>query len=501
MAVATSQLRPAPDVDVPILLAENKRLKQALADERADNERLRAELRFVEELRALSNQTVSGSQKLVMLALYKKMAGRGDEWVEIPAWELAEDTGLSKAAVYDALNHCAEKLQVISKRTINDWSSGELRTPTQVSLKPRFRYPCLYPQNITRNHGGDRPKCKHCGSENIDRYKVTYCRDCKQWSHETIAEAPFNPDTLNPPVVRSSQIDHSGKEPSSGQVAQPLSSSIDSQLAHSGEGVNPITAPPMSLDSTATLTAWLEKRIGERIICATGKLEKDRKYFYQPEGYLPDIAAHLRGDPEHIYGSRLPQADGSTWLVCYDFDGGEHDARHGEYMTRLAQVGIASLYFKRRPGRGHLEIHFTRPVDALAAHQWIVSIVPELAECECFPIVGNQALSWPLWQRIGDVVTECEVEAMSPAEPGRVFACKGVKSDPGRLAELVRRCVTKRVLVPARKREETRPYAGGLLEKPLPRSAWEGDLIEAFNRSHTWDEIADMCGGYARTGM
>jgi len=152
----------------------------------------------------------------------------------------------------------------------------------------------------------------------------------------------------------------------------------------------PITARLAPLDWHATLSAWLEKRIGEhidgekRIVAATGKLEYRRKYYYKPEYYTPDIAAYLRGDPEHIYGSRMDRANGSTWILTGDFDDKhpEHDRNHVEYMTDLAQVGIASLYFQRRPGRGHLEMYFTSPVDALAARQWIISIVPELATAE-----------------------------------------------------------------------------------------------------------------------
>ena len=302
---------PTPDVDILALLEENERLRQALAEEQAENKRLRAKLRFVDELGALSNQTASGNQRWAMLALYNKFADRGDEWVETPAWELADDSGLSKAAVYDALNHCAKKLDVIDKRTVNDWSSGELRTPTLVRLKPVFKHPRLYPKNITRNHGGDRPKCKHCGSENIDRYKVTYCRDCKQWSHEIISETPFNFDAITPPVERSGQIDHSGNDASSGQFDQPSPFSIGGQVDHSNEVPNPITPPPASLDSTTFLTAWLEKRIGRPdLIHQTGEMEQGAKYLPLVGPYW--IPAYLEGRASEIYGSRPRRADGST---------------------------------------------------------------------------------------------------------------------------------------------------------------------------------------------
>lgn len=60
--------------------------------------------------------------------------------------------------------------------------------------------------------------------------------------------------------------------------------------------------------------------------------------------------------------------------------------------------------------------------------------------------------------------------------------------------------MTKSVLVPARKVEETQPQARRLLEKPSPRAAWEEDLIEAFNRSRSWNEIAALCGGWSSRG-
>ncbi len=175
-----------------------------------------------------------------------------------------------------------------------------------------------------------------------------------------------------------------------GLQAGELFADTEEKAQKSASLTYPITARLAPLDWHATLSAWLEKRIGEhidgekRIVAATGKLEYRRKYYYKPEYYTPDIAAYLRGDPEHIYGSRMDRANGSTWILTGDFDDKhpEHDRNHVEYMTDLAQVGIASLYFQRRPGRGHLEMYFTSPVDALAARQWIISIVPELATAE-----------------------------------------------------------------------------------------------------------------------
>jgi hypothetical protein len=230
---------PHKEVDITAILEENKRLA-------AENARLTKEVEWTDRLCALDNQKVSAAQKLVLRALRKRKQGHEDEWFECQAWQLKPDTGLKEGAIYDALNYCKYKLQVIDKRVVKDWSSGEMRTPAQVSVKDVFDYPHLYDPPKERNHGGDRPKCKHCGSENIDRYKVTYCRDCKQWSHEVTSEAPLDYDAVDQPVERTSQIDHPVEEeiqqsidapievPTS-QVDDVLPLPIDSQLDYSDE--------------------------------------------------------------------------------------------------------------------------------------------------------------------------------------------------------------------------------------------------------------------------
>jgi len=368
------------------------------------------------------------------------------------------------------------------------------------------------PVTIARKPSGHHPRrapiptCPICGEPATNEHAILHCTNNHEWIVDTDFEADDAEDQVDSP--EDDELAAIWESESAEDQVDSPKYVIDDQVDVPPQQDEPITAAHASLDWHATLSAELQKRLGERIICATGKLVQNQKYYTQPEGYIPDMAAYLRGDPEHIYGSRLLLSTGLSWLIEYDFDDKqpEHDEHHKIYMRRLADAGIASLYSVRRDKRGHLAIPFTVPVDPQAAYAWVNSIVPELATVnECYPVNGvedkrNEPLSWPFYQRIGSQVTECKVEVMYPAAPGHLYASKGIVSEPEKLAGLLRRCVTDASLVPARKVEETQRYAGGLLEKPLPRSAWEDDLIDAFNRSHSWDWIADMCGGFSRTG-
>src|SRR6266568_445750 len=488
-----------PQTDVAAVLAENERLKSALADERADNERLRAALRLADDILAIKTDILKSGPKVTRLALEKELARHVPDaggWYKIDTWQMEKDSDTDRTTICGHLTYFA-KLGIIKKRTVRidlglnpETGKKEYTTDYYVQKQAYFQAPLAChpkPEDARKPQGGKRDgagrghirHCQHCGSEQGDAYNTFYCHRCKQWSHEEVEEHR----------------------------------EIQDELADSEQDESPITARLAPLDWHATLTAELAKRIGEhvagekRIVAATGKLEYRRKYYYKPEYYTPDIAAYLRGDPEHIYGSRMERANGSTWVLTGDFDDKhpEHDRNHVEYMTRLAQVGIASLYFLRRPGRGHLEMYFTSPVDALAARQWIISIVPELATAEWFPY-GKQPVSWPFYQRIGNTVTECAVEAMHPDRLDSMGRCKGVRSEPKKLALIIEQCVTDASLVPPRKVEATQPQAARLLDKSsLTRkrgySGWQVDLIEEFNRCHSWHDVASWCGGFDSRGF
>jgi hypothetical protein len=545
----------SPSQDIEALQREIEQL-------RAENEALRAETErlyrivedepWVDDLFRLSNKIISPMHKLSLWAyrktwptLSKNDFGLG----ETNARDLAPMIGGNPDNILEALAR-AKTLGIIKKpkpyreKLINEdgkpildkhgkqkYISKLFTCPTDefddVASWPKHTQP-----ELLRAHGGPRtkreiPTCPTCGLPADKEHATLHCPNNHTWEVHTDFEAEAESlkcqDAISDDDAELAAI-FDEVEPEPEELPSEMSRCHPTEERERQDAISdsyetgyqakdvPITAAPTPLDWHATLTAWLEKRIGEhiegekRIVAATGKLEYRRKYYYKDETYIPDIAAYLRGDSEHIYGGRMDRANGSTWFLTGDFDDKhpEHDARHVEFMTRLAAAGIASLYFQRRPGRGHIEIYFTRLVDALSARQWIISIVPELATAEWFPY-GKQPVSWPFYQRIGNTVTECAVEAMHPDRPGSMGRCKGVRSEPKKLAELIRRCETDASLVPPRKVEATQPQVARLLDKSFPTrkrgySGWQTDLIEEFNRAHSWHDVASWCGGFDDRG-
>jgi hypothetical protein len=137
---------------------------------------------------------------------------------------------------------------------------------------------------------------------------------------------------------------------------------------------------------------------------------------------------------------------------------------------------------------------------------FLEQLCPSLRQvAECYP-VRNTTLSWPLWQRIGDQVSECEMFVWYPWQVDQVLSSPGIDRDRRGLALLLAYAVTSASLIPPAPPEpeepernvktEERDHAagkGGFLEKDrdiLPI------VLDEFHTAHNWDEIADLCGGW-----
>jgi hypothetical protein len=139
---------------------------------------------------------------------------------------------------------------------------------------------------------------------------------------------------------------------------------------------------------------------------------------------------------KHIYGSRPALPDGTTYLLGFDIEDPALDKNHKYMIFRLALAGIASVYWKRRPGRGHLEIYTDRPVDRKAFYAHLIRVCSDLAAVpEVFPIDNNlndrsdYGYSWPLYYRIDNRVIESPAEFLFPDRPGELVSSSGYQSD------------------------------------------------------------------------
>src|SRR6266536_571434 len=382
-----------------------------------------------------------------------------------------------------------------------------------------------------------RKKCKKCNAwmkpvdhiRKIQREHI--CPNCHthEWDEEIRVsdEVPVTSDLIEEPVERDEAsknqvdfcppdaVDDASKAPLDEVYASPLLHQVACEV-EATLATTPITTQDFSVES------FLQQRIGHGpIIWHTGSqvnTDSDPKYLTKPLEYVPSISAYLRGDVKHIYGSRPALPNGTTYLLGFDLDTAELDKSHKYMMFMLALAGIASVYWKRRPGRGHLEIYTDRPVDRKAFYTHAVRVCPDLAQVpEVFPIGSDQnangddrsdyGYSWPLSYRIDNKVIECSAEFMFPDRPGELVSSSGYQSDRPGLEHLLSRAIVDAAIIPVRPvSTEIIPQLASaqndvlLLEKPLNRSYRDGDdlkpiVLDEWNRTHSWDEVINLCGG------
>jgi len=366
------------------------------------------------------------------------------------------------------------------------------------------------PERVVPQQGGDRYICTKCDSRNVVLRKVTtttlLCLDCH---HESV----LDPVDTGWTDKFGHKVQKAQKQPAFEKSKHTIHAEAEAEKQLAEHRTN--NAPPIATCDGLSLESWLKQRIGHgRVIVSTGDLEYSKKYKTKKVGYIPDLAAYVRGDPEHIYGSRPALPDGTTYLLGFDCDTPELEKKYRYIMFRLALAGIASVCWKRRLGRFHLEVYLDRAVDRKAFYAFLLRICPDLAAIpECFPVGSDQntggqdrsdfPYSWPLWYRIGEQVYACAADFMFPDRPGELVSSPGIQSDRAGLTWLVAQAVTQAALIPAL--PAPAPEEGGaLLESPLevqpsgPYSDTE-DLVPvvlaAINERLTWEGIAALCGG------
>lgn len=441
--------------------------------------------------------------------------------------------------------HCNEKTASKRFRRFNEAGVLSYRSEKDEAGKLHARLKILPPMETAPIIQIDRPKeggstwedgkrvkrCKDCNSANLVK-KITsqiICADCGVPQEEavTVIKMVNSPDCMMEEEEDHRHCDTDDLEEKDHRHcdADPLEES------HPEDGselpcIRPITTPPrMSVGEYPlngfSLEDWLSLRRGHgAIIYSTGMLDQAKKYLHKPAGYEPNIAAYIRGDLQHIYGSRPARDDGTTYVFGADCDKPELDAQHQDWQKQLASAGIASIYWMRRPGRGHLEVYTDQPVDRKAFYAHLLNVCPGLAAIpECFPIGKDQNIggddradfpySWPLYYRTGNQVVECAAEVMFPGDPAPMCST-GIQSDHNRLQWLISQAIMPASNIPVLPliEEETRSDAGKgglLLDKPSPiRSIGIFDdglakvVIAEFNDGTRWEDIAEVENGRIR---
>jgi hypothetical protein len=530
-----------------ILLEEHLRI---IKEKDQKIHQLEKRLRFREELDAVPAEVMSQNQKAALYTAVKAIeTTKPDEKgrVLLPNTDdIAKSAGQSPKTYQKSLTYNDKMIGSIRKETlaVRDDHGQIIYTETYVKPTERTFYPRLYEAEKARNHGGDRLTCR-CGSERIKK-KITYiCMDCGEVHDEpprfTSPEDQFgspvnehetegndsSPD-LEATIVDSYLVpeDQFGSTVESDRkpnltlliTTNYLEDQLDPTVED--ESNNPPPSVSASLDHDSIIKDWLERRRGTGlIIYSTGSLKSSDKYFTKSEGYQPDLDAFITGDVAHIYGSRLrdPQTN-TTQVLCFEIDQAEYNDQAQDYLLTLARAGAAAIYWQRQRSRGHLEIYFDRPVFPERARHWAYSVCPELEDIpECYPCQdkASNALSWPLYQRIGGTVYPCTAKYVLP-EPhtGDLQECD--PTDKEALAGVISVAVTPAALVEEYAKRADGQLAeqkcskgidnhhGGVIgHKPKPIASIGDNGLAAralteFNRLHSWDWIAEQCGGWDR---
>ena len=416
-----------------------------------------------------------------------------------------------------------------------------------------------------RKQGGNKYVCQRCGSVNVKIIRRLHCDCC---GHETDLEDTYPNGKLKNSTRRSNLLsedditDDSQEECDTGKTGrsnllfedvEPTDTFFDEslqvddvtqesehrQVESEADDDSNNKAPHGFADPDSIIEEWLGKRRGTSgYLYSTGSLEHSKKYKWKlaldecgaciPDekgGWKhdenPNIAAFIAGSSDHIYGTKLIK-DGKTSVLCFEIDQAEQNAQAENYLLDLSRAGAAAVYWQRYAQdrkRGHLELYFDRPVNPEVARQWALEICPELEEIpECYPCKAiedkrNNALSWPMYQRIGGTVYPCKAKFMLPA-PHAGGLQEVDPTDKEALAQLVTDAVTPAALIEEftvvldereklQSREQERENAGRLVIGHKPRVitnvSYDHDLakqvIADVCAQYSWDDLADMAGG------
>jgi len=449
------------------------RLQARCASLQQENDELHQFIDWEDQL--FAHRNLIPSVKLTTRELRRHPPGSPDEAAPVKIWEVGKLTGISPKTTGQNITFLHNH-QVIKREEERDPRTKELQVSVQL-LEP-FSTPATIdvPERPKSGYHPRKAQCLLCDND-LEIETAIVCKHCQKKLTVRSRPAMLPQDSAMveqfDAICRlDAQLEPTGEagpannlsagrekqEPAEETSESPLYTN-DSEVSSAGHStpteVSSNTPPSTpAVDPDIIYKEWLQRQWGQgQLIYATGRVNASDKHKSITEvGYTPDFDAYLAGDLHHIYGSNPLFEDGSTYFLHFDFDEKqpEHDAHYKEYMTQLAAGGVASLYFPRRPGRGHFIVAFDARVEAQAAYDFVIALCPALATVnECFPIGDKvkQRISWPFFQRIGDIVHACKCIAMMPS--GVLLRSDGIHVNRRGLARILDAALTPASLVEA----------------------------------------------------
>ena len=316
-------------------------------------------------------------------------------------------------------------------------ATNDYTTNLYIGVTPRLSRPQDYKVETPRNHGGERQRCPHCHSDQLQRKVIMTCMQCgsvleekislvNQGSHLDVAPDEYTRDAavtqnavrnVNLTTSRTNdpggQLDVSAEtvlqEPATppvGDVDQseagdPLDSHDDQALVHEQNDEHPQEQCSTQADVLKASARLLLDMAGPEPVHIEMSARGPKKYY---EMHRPltehDTRAHLLG--WKTTGACLRHPAGMTRALCYDADTSED----WQYLVEAAQLlpyGDYQPLLEPSPvqagehaGGGHLWIIFDGLVKASWAKQHVVQFAPSLRRIqESWPGSGNHKVRLP----------------------------------------------------------------------------------------------------------
>jgi len=335
------------------------------------------------EERLFSNPHLSATHKLTLIAT-RRAALRGQTHdaqgrTRLNLNSIAERIGVSSDTVGRNLKYLAT-VGVVDRQTVPEiQENGERWTRVYASFNNELlQAPEKIIPETPRNHGGNRYRCQHCGSEQvIIKRRVTLI--CKCCQHESLLEESEREQEL------ASDQQHASEEATvqtddlqdNRKPVTPLLSDNESDGTPESVLAEVQDHQPVSsyIDAAATLLLALAGPSDEHIEMS----KRGPKKYYTMFRKLThdDLRDHLHGGKAR--GALCQYPDGQTRGLAWDADSLEQWASVEEASQQLAHAGYMPILEPSPAGRGgHLWILFDALVVASEARQHVYELAPAL---------------------------------------------------------------------------------------------------------------------------
>ncbi len=439
-----------------------------------------------------------------------------DKLSPAPIWKIAQNTGISDKTV-------GKNIMFLDQHKVLRREERHNPQTTQTEVSVQFYEPFLHPKKIdipTRPKSGyhpPKPTCAKCGDD-LEIETAVLCPSCN--TRHIVETRPATEkdieltEKFNELVRIDEQLSEAPDNLSPAPNVEASEEVSDNPYTYRmSEEVSPAILPNTTLDGAVEVSSQdQETETAALLLSLAGDHTEHIKMVPSSDKYitikkplqLGDMRAHIRG--YKTLGSRFYNTDGSTRGMRYDADTPEQ----WERCKQAARLLVAADEFKPilepspapagKPGYHHgggaLWVLFDENVDSYSAKRTIAKFTGSL--------LSDIKEVWPPETDTGNRARLL----------GGIYLMKGFKErcklytvdgEEITILDLIHHLTPSTVIEAYDKPEpEPEPTQGQhSTPDPSPRGVHgkedlASQVIEHFNASTSWDELANRCGGFNR---